>query len=125
MVDGIWVKRFLIRPDQGADRQYMISRRSGKGCCGRVTSRGGKQRQYRERGGHGCCREGYRMLVVMPDDERGTAGDLAAFHALVMTLGDFHVNDALAGSLNSAEAGVFRAAAIRLGGIEACSSAWR
>src|SRR5258708_8642906 len=41
--------------------------------------------------------KGYRMLVVMPDGMSGERLAISrAFGAQVMTLGDFHVNDALA-----------------------------
>src|SRR5258708_19735199 len=41
--------------------------------------------------------KGYRMLVVMPDGMSGERLAISrAFGAVVMTLGDFHVNDALA-----------------------------
>jgi cysteine synthase A len=58
-------------------------------------------------------RWGYRMLVVMPDGMSGERLAISGLRRAGMTLGDFHVNDALAKVAELGRQPGYRAAAIR------------
>src|SRR5262252_1803444 len=101
MVDGIWVKLEYLNPSgsiKARIAKYMIERAEREGLL-----RPGDTIVEASSGNTGnamsmvAAVKGYRMLVVMPDGM--SAEQLAisrAFGAEVMTVGDFHVNDALA-----------------------------
>jgi hypothetical protein len=101
MVDGIWVKLEYLNPSGSIKARiatYMIERAEREGLLRPgdtiVEASGGNTGNAMSMV---AAVKGYRMLVVMPDGMSG--GRLAispAFVAQVMTLGDFHVNDALA-----------------------------
>src|SRR6266536_3442487 len=101
MVDGIWVKLEYLNPSgsiKARIARYMIERAEREGLL-----RPGDTIGEASSGNTGnamsmvAAVEGYRMLVVMPDGMRGERLAISrAFGARVMTLGDFHVNDALA-----------------------------
>jgi cysteine synthase len=101
MVDGIWVKLEYLNPSgsiKARIAKYMIERAEREGLL-----RPGDTIVEASSGNTGnamsmvAAVKGYRMLVVMPDGLSGERLAISrAFGAQVMTLGDFHVNDALA-----------------------------
>src|ERR1700720_1991094 len=101
MVDGIWVKLEHLNPSGSVKARiakYMIERAEREGLL-----RPGDTIVEASSGNTGnamsmvAAVKGYRMLVVMPDGMSGERLAISrAFGAQVMTLGDFHVNDALA-----------------------------
>jgi cysteine synthase len=101
MVDGIWVKLEYLNPSgsiKARIAKYMIERAEREGLL-----RPGDTIVEASSGNTGnamsmvAAVKGYRMLVVMPDGLSGERVAISrAFGAQVMTLGDFHVNDALA-----------------------------
>lgn len=100
-VDGVWVKLEYLNPSgsiKARVARYMIERAEREGLL-----RPGDTIVEASSGNTGnamsmvAAAKGYRMLVVMPDgmtDERLAIS--RAFGAEVLTIGDFHVNDALA-----------------------------
>ena len=101
MVDGIWVKLEFLNPSgsiKARIAKYMIERAEREGLL-----RPGDTIVEASSGNTGnamsmvAAVKGYRMLVIMPDGMSGERLAISrAFGAQVMTLGDFHVNDALA-----------------------------
>ena len=101
MVDGIWVKLEYLNPSGSIkDRiaKYIIERAEREGLL-----RPGDTIVEASSGNTGnamsmvAAVKGYRMLVVMPNGMSAERLAISrAFGAQVMTLGDFHVNDALA-----------------------------
>ena len=101
MVDGIWVKLEFLNPSgsiKARIAKYMIERAEREGLL-----RPGDTIVEASSGNTGnamsmvAAVKGYRMLVVMPNGMSGERLAISrAFGAQVMTLGDFHVNDALA-----------------------------
>ena len=101
MVDGIWVKLEFLNPSgsiKARVARYMIERAEREGLL-----RPGDTIVEASSGNTGnamsmvAAVKGYRMLVVMPNGMSGERLAISrAFGAQVMTLGDFHVNDALA-----------------------------
>jgi len=101
MVDGIWVKLEYLNPSgsiKARIAKYMIERAEREGLL-----RPGDTIVEASSGNTGnamsmvAAVKGYRMLVVMPDGLSGERLAISrAFGAQVLTLGDFHVNDALA-----------------------------
>ena len=101
MVDGIWVKLEYLNPSgsiKARIAKYMIERAEREGLL-----RPGDTIVEASSGNTGnamsmvAAVKGYRMLVVMPNGMSGERQAISrAFGAQVMTLGDFHVNDALA-----------------------------
>jgi cysteine synthase A len=101
MVDGIWAKLEYLNPSGSIKARiatYMIERAEREGLL-----RPGDTIVEASSGNTGnamsmvAAVKGYRMLVVMPDGMSGERLAISrAFGAQVMTLGDFHVNDALA-----------------------------
>src|ERR1700722_5245350 len=101
MVDGLWVKLEYLNPSgsiKARIAKYMIERAEREGLL-----RPGDTIVEASSGNTGnamsmvAAVKGYRMLVVMPDGMSGERLAISrAFGAQVMTLGDFHVNDALA-----------------------------
>ena len=101
MVDGIWAKLEFLNPSgsiKARIAKYMIERAEREGLL-----RPGDTIVEASSGNTGnamsmvAAVKGYRMLVVMPDGMSGERLAISrAFGAQVMTLGDFHVNDALA-----------------------------
>jgi cysteine synthase A len=101
MVDGIWVKLEFLNPSgsiKARIAKYMIERAEREGLL-----RPGDTIVEASSGNTGnamsmvAAVKGYRMLVVMPNGMSGERLAISrAFGARVMTLGDFHVNDALA-----------------------------
>jgi cysteine synthase A len=101
LVDGIWVKLEYLNPSgsiKARIAKYMIERAEREGLL-----RPGDTIVEASSGNTGnamsmvAAVKGYRMLVVMPDGMSGERLAISrAFGAQVMTLGDFHVNDALA-----------------------------
>src|SRR5271165_4402359 len=101
MVDGIWVKLEYLNPSgsiKARIARYMIERAEREGLL-----RPGDTIVEASSGNTGnamsmvAAVRGYRMLVVMPNGMSGERLAISrAFGAQVMTLGDFHVNDALA-----------------------------
>ena len=101
MVDGIWVKLEFLNPSgsiKARIAKYMIERAEREGLL-----RPGDTIVEASSGNTGnamsmvAAVKGYRMLVIMPDGMSGERLAISrAFGAKVMTLGDFHVNDALA-----------------------------
>lgn len=101
LVDGIWVKLEHLNPSGSIKARiatYMIERAEREGLL-----RPGDTIVEASSGNTGnamsmvAAAKGYRMLVVMPDgitDERVAISK--AFGAEVLTVGDFHVNEALA-----------------------------
>lgn len=99
-VDGIWVKLEYLNPSGSIKARvatYMIERAEREGLL-----RPGDTIVEASSGNTGnamsmvAAVKGYRMLVVMPDgmtDERVAISK--AFGAEVLTVGDFHVNEAL------------------------------
>jgi cysteine synthase len=101
MVDGIWVKLEYLNPSgsiKARIARYMIERAEREGLL-----RPGDTIVEASSGNTGnamsmvAAVKGYRMLVVMPNGMSAERLAISrAFGAQVMTLGDFHVNDALA-----------------------------
>ena len=101
MVDGIWVKLEYLNPSgsiKARIAKYMIERAEREGLL-----RPGDTIIEASSGNTGnamsmvAAVKGYRMLVVMPDGMSAERLAISrAFGAQVMTVGDFHVNDALA-----------------------------
>ena len=101
MVDGIWVKLEYLNPSgsiKARIAKYMIERAEREGLL-----RPGDTIVEASSGNTGnamsmvAAVKGYRMLVVMPDGMSAERLAISrAFGAKVMTVGDFHVNDALA-----------------------------
>ncbi len=101
MVDGIWVKLEHLNPSgsiKARVAKYMIERAEREGLL-----RPGDTIVEASSGNTGnamsmvAAVKGYKMLVVMPDGmSQERLAISRAFGAQVMTLGDFHVNDALA-----------------------------
>jgi cysteine synthase A len=101
MVDGIWAKLEFLNPSgsiKARIAKYMIERAEREGLL-----RPGDTIVEASSGNTGnamamvAAVKGYQMLVVMPDGMSGERLAISrAFGAQVMTLGDFHVNDALA-----------------------------
>ena len=101
MVDGIWVKLEYLNPSgsiKARIARYMIERAEREGLL-----RPGDTIVEASSGNTGnamsmvAAVKGYRMLVVMPNGMSGERLAISrAFGTQVMTLGDFHVNDALA-----------------------------
>jgi len=101
MVDGIWAKLEFLNPSgsiKARIAKYMIERAEREGLL-----QPGDTIVEASSGNTGnamamvAAVKGYRMLVVMPDGMSGERLAISrAFGAQVMTLGDFHVNDALA-----------------------------
>src|SRR5690349_730905 len=101
IVDGIWVKLEYLNPSgsiKARIAKYMIERAEQEGLL-----RPGDTIVEASSGNTGnamsmvAAAKGYRMLVVMPDGMSAERLAISrAFGAQVMTVGDFHVNDALA-----------------------------
>src|SRR5579859_5330566 len=101
LVDGIWAKLEYLNPSgsiKARIAKYMIERAEREGLL-----RPGDTIVEASSGNTGnamsmvAAVKGYRMLVVMPNGMSGERLAISrAFGAQVMTLGDFHVNDALA-----------------------------
>jgi cysteine synthase A len=101
MVDGIWVKLEHLNPSgsiKARIAKYMIERAEREGLL-----RPGDTIVEASSGNTGnamsmvAAVKGYKMLVVMPDGmSQERLAISRAFGAQVMTLGEFHVNDALA-----------------------------
>jgi len=101
MVDGIWVKLEYLNPSgsiKARIAKYMIERAEREGLL-----RPGDTIVEASSGNTGnamsmvAAVKGYRMLVIMPDGMSAERLAISrAFGAQAMTLGDFHVNDALA-----------------------------
>ena len=101
LVDGIWVKLEHLNPSgsiKARIAKYMIERAEREGRL-----RPGDTIVEASSGNTGnamsmvAAVKGYKMLVVMPDGmSQERLAISRAFGAQVMTLGDFHVNDALA-----------------------------
>src|SRR5262252_6935853 len=101
MVEGIWAKLEYLNPSGSIKARiatYMIERAEREGLL-----RPGDTIVEASSGNTGnamsmvAAVKGYRMLVVMPAGMSGERLAISrAFGAQVMTLGDFHVNDALA-----------------------------
>jgi cysteine synthase len=101
MVDGIWAKLEHLNPSgsiKARIARYMIERAEREGLL-----RPGDTIVEASSGNTGnamsmvAAVKGYKMLVVMPDGmSQERLAISRAFGAQVMTLGDFHVNDALA-----------------------------
>ena len=101
IVDGIWVKLEYLNPSgsiKARIAKYMIERAEREGLL-----RPGDTIVEASSGNTGnamsmvAAVKGYRMLVVMPDGMSAERLAISrAFGAQVMTVGNFHVNDALA-----------------------------
>jgi cysteine synthase len=101
IVDGIWAKLEFLNPSgsiKARIAKYMIERAEREGLL-----RPGDTIVEASSGNTGnamsmvAAVKGYRMLVIMPDGMSAERLAISrAFGAQVMTLGDFHVNDALA-----------------------------
>jgi cysteine synthase A len=100
-VDGIWVKLEYLNPSgsiKARIAKYMIEKAEAEGLL-----QPGDTIVEASSGNTGnamsmvAAVKGYRMLVVMPDGMSPERAAISrAFGAQVMTLGDFHVSDALA-----------------------------
>ena len=100
-VDGIWIKLEYLNPSgsiKARIAKYMIEKAEAEGLL-----RPGDTIVEASSGNTGnamsmvAAVKGYRMLVVMPDGLSPERSAISrAFGAQVMTLGDFHVTDALA-----------------------------
>ncbi len=100
-VDGIWVKLEFLNPSGSVKARiakYMVERAEQEGLL-----HPGDTIVEASSGNTGnamsmvAAVKGYRMLVVMPDGMSPERAAISrAFGAEVMTIGDFHVNDALA-----------------------------
>jgi cysteine synthase A len=101
MVDGIWVKLEYLNPSGSIKARlakYMIERAEHEGLLGPgdtiVEASSGNTGNAMSMV---AAVKGYRMLVVMPNGMSAERLAISrAFGAEVMTIGDFHVNDALA-----------------------------
>src|ERR1700746_3006530 len=101
MVDGIWAKLEYLNPSgsiKARIAKYMIERAEREGLLAPgdtiVEASSGNTGNAMSMV---AAVKGYRMLVVMPDGMSGERLAISrAFGAQGMTLGDFHVNDALA-----------------------------
>src|SRR6266436_1317265 len=101
MVDGIWAKLEYLNPSgsiKARIAKYMIERAEREGLLAPgdtiVEASSGNTGNAMSMV---AAVKGYRMLVVMPDGMSGERLAISrAFGAQVMTVGDFHVNDALA-----------------------------
>jgi Pyridoxal-phosphate dependent enzyme len=101
MVDGIWAKLEHLNPSgsiKARIAKYMIERTEREGLLAPgdtiVEASSGNTGNAMSMV---AAVKGYRMLVVMPDGVSGERLAISrAFGAQVMTLGDFHVNNALA-----------------------------
>jgi cysteine synthase A len=101
VVDGIWAKLEFLNPSgsiKARIAKYMIERAEREGLLAPgdtiVEASSGNTGNAMSMV---AAVKGYRMLVVMPDGLSGERLAISrAFGAQVMTLGDFHVNDALA-----------------------------
>ncbi|PZS39437.1 MAG: pyridoxal-5-phosphate-dependent protein subunit beta [Pseudonocardiales bacterium] len=101
MVDGIWVKLEFLNPSgsiKARIAKYMIERAEREGLL-----QPGDTIVEASSGNTGnamsmvAAVKGYRMLVVMPNEMSAERMAISrTFGAQVMTIGDFHVNDALA-----------------------------
>src|SRR6266568_3208180 len=101
MVDGIWVKLEFLNPSgsiKARIAKYMIERAEREGLL-----RPGDTIVEASSGNTGnalsmvAAVKGYQMLVVMPNGMSPERLAISrAFGARVMTVGEFHVNDALA-----------------------------
>ncbi|MDN5763950.1 MAG: cysteine synthase family protein [Microlunatus sp.] len=100
-VDGVWVKLEYLNPSGSIKARialYMIERAEAEGLL-----EPGDTIVEASSGNTGnamsmvAAAKGYQMLVVMPDGMSAERAAISrAFGAQVMTIGDFHVNDALA-----------------------------
>jgi cysteine synthase A len=100
-VDGIWVKLEYLNPSgsiKARIAKYMIEKAEAEGLL-----QPGDTIVEASSGNTGnalsmvAAAKGYKMLVVMPNGMSPERAAISkAFGADVMTLGDFHVNDALA-----------------------------
>jgi cysteine synthase A len=100
MVDGIWVKLEYLNPSGSIKARlarYMIERAEREGLL-----RPGDTIVEASSGNTGnamsmvAAVKGYRMLVVMPNGMSGERQAISRAFGAQVTLGDFHVNDALA-----------------------------
>src|ERR1700758_1061530 len=101
MVDGIWVKLEFLNPSGSVKARiakYMVERAEREGLL-----RPGDTIVEASSGNTGnamsmvAAVKGYRMIVVMPNGMSPERAAISrAFGAEVLTIGDFHVNDALA-----------------------------
>jgi cysteine synthase A len=100
-VDGIWVKLEFLNPSgsiKARIAKYMIERAEREGLLNPgdtiVEASSGNTGNAMSMV---AAVKGYRMLVVMPNGMSQERSAISrAFGAEVMTIGDFHVNDALA-----------------------------
>src|SRR3954462_3140091 len=100
-VDGIWVKLEYLNPSgsiKARIARYIIERAEREGLL-----KAGDVIVEASSGNTGnamsmvAAAKGYQMLVLMPNGmSRERAAISRAFGAEVVTIGDFHVNDALA-----------------------------
>src|SRR5664279_3146210 len=100
-VDGVWLKLEYLNPSgsiKARMARYIIERAEREGLL-----RPGDTIVEASSGNTGnamsmvAAVKGYKMLVVMPNGMSGERRAISrAFGAQVMTMGDFHVNDALA-----------------------------
>ena len=101
LVDGVWAKLEYLNPSgsiKARIAKYMIERAEDEGLL-----RPGGTIVEASSGNTGnamsmvAAAKGYRMIVIMPDGVSVERAAISrAFGAEVMTIGDFHVNDALA-----------------------------
>src|SRR6266851_2849711 len=100
MVDGIWAKLEFLNPSgsiKARIAKYMIERAEREGLLPGDTIVEASSGNTGNAMSMVAAVKGYRMLVVMPDGMSGEWLAISrAFGAQVITLGDFHVNDALA-----------------------------
>ena len=100
-LDGIWVKLEFLNPSgsiKARIARYIIERAEREGLLGAgdiiVEASSGNTGNAMSMV---AAAKGYRMLVLMPNGmSRERAAISRAFGADVVTIGDFHVNDALA-----------------------------
>ena len=100
-LDGVWVKLEFLNPSgsiKARIARYIVERAESEGLL-----RPGDTIVEASSGNTGnamsmvAAAKGYRMLVLMPNGmSRERAAISRAFGAEVVTIGDFHVNDALA-----------------------------
>jgi cysteine synthase A len=101
MIDGVWVKLEYLNPSgsiKARIARYIIERAEREGLLKRgdiiVEASSGNTGNAMSMV---AAVKGYHMLVVMPNGmSRERAAISRAFGADVLTVGDFHVNDALA-----------------------------
>jgi cysteine synthase A len=101
LVDGVWAKLEYLNPSgsiKARIAKYMIERAEHEGLL-----RPGGTIVEASSGNTGnamsmvAAAKGYRMIVIMPEGVSVERAAISrAFGAEVMTIGDFHVNDALA-----------------------------